>query len=283
MTAKRPLAASELAASLERLVDTFDASTLNPDPLQLVHRYSAPADQEVAGLLAAAFAYGRADQIVKTIGAMLQQMEPSPSQYLMDFEPAEARQRFAAFSYRFQKTNELVMALARISAVLRQYGSPGEAFRSCYREQDRDIGASLERFVALFADASSPAAMQYLFPAPSRGSACKRMNLYLRWMVRRSAPDLGLWTFVDPSRLVIPLDTHIHRITTFLGLNDRKSADWKTARQVTDRLAKIDPADPVRFDFALCRLGILDQCGRKKVRERCAVCLLSNVCRVRLH
>jgi uncharacterized protein (TIGR02757 family) len=121
--------------------------------------------------------------------------------------------------------------------------------------------------------------LQYLLTSPRDGSACKRMNLFLRWMVRRTTPDLGLWTFVDPAKLVMPVDTHIHRIATFLGLNRRKSADWKTARALTKRLASFDPADPIRYDFALCRLGILDLCSRKRRKENCDVCLLRDVCR----
>jgi len=123
------------------------------------------------------------------------------------------------------------------------------------------------------------AALRYLLTSPTDGSACKRMNLFLRWMVRRTPPDLGLWTFVDPAKLVMPFDTHIHRITTFLGLNRRKTPDWKAARLLTDRLARLDAEDPVRYDFALCRLGILDLCSRHKRKEQCDVCLLRDVCR----
>ena len=122
-------------------------------------------------------------------------------------------------------------------------------------------------------------ALRFLLTSPDDGSACKRMNLYLRWMVRRTSPDLGLWTFVDPAKLVVPLDTHVHRIATFLGLNRRKTADWKAARALTDRLARFDRADPVRYDFALCRLGILDLCSRRRRKENCDVCLLRDVCR----
>ncbi|MGH3522476.1 MAG: DUF2400 family protein, partial [Mycobacterium sp.] len=118
-----------------------------------------------------------------------------------------------------------------------------------------------------------------LLTSPADGSACKRLNLFLRWMVRRTSPDLGLWTFVDPAKLVMPLDTHIHRIATFLGLGRRKSADWKAARAITDRLATFNPEDPVRYDFALCRLGILDLCSRRRRKENCDVCLLRDVCR----
>jgi uncharacterized protein (TIGR02757 family) len=105
------------------------------------------------------------------------------------------------------------------------------------------------------------------------------MNLFLRWMVRRTPPDLGLWTFVDPARLVVPLDTHVHRIATFLGLSRRRTADWKAARALTDRLAQLDDADPVRYDFAICRLGILDLCSRTRRKENCDICLLRDVCR----
>jgi uncharacterized protein (TIGR02757 family) len=105
------------------------------------------------------------------------------------------------------------------------------------------------------------------------------MNLYLRWMIRRESPDLGLWTFADPAKLLMPVDTHVHRISTFLGLNTRKSADGRAAREITDRLAKFAPSDPVRYDFALCRLGILARCSRQRKKENCDVCLLRDVCR----
>ncbi|MGZ8830124.1 MAG: DUF2400 family protein, partial [Thermoanaerobaculia bacterium] len=115
--------------------------------------------------------------------------------------------------------------------------------------------------------------------SPTDGSACKRMNLFLRWMIRRGAPDLGIWTFADPAKLIMPLDTHVHRISAFLGLNRRKSADWKSASLLTERLREFDSSDPVRYDFAICRLGILDLCSRKRRKENCDVCQLRDVCR----
>lgn len=273
---KRPVSDDILRARLDALVATFDISTIEPDPLQVVHRFSNPRDQEIAGLIAAAFAYGRASIVVANAGTVLARMKPSPYEYLVKFDRAEAMARFAGFAHRFQKTRELVDLLERMSKIVREYGSIGEAFRACYDDNDPDIGPALEKFVALFADTK---ALEYLMPSPARGSACKRMNLFLRWMVRRTSPDLGIWTFVDPAKLLMPVDTHIHRIATFLGLNSRKSADWKAARQITDALARFDPADPVRYDFALCRLGILDLCSRKRRKENCDVCLLRDACR----
>ena len=273
MRRRKPLASGLLQQRLDELVATFDIRTIEPDPLQLVLRYDDPRDQEVAGLLAAAFAYGRAETIVANIGAVLAKMQPGPYAWLESFDSREAMRRFAGFSHRFHKTNDLVAFLGCIARVIRTHGSLGALFEEVYDRSEPDIAGSLARFVeALGADG-------YLTSSPLDGSACKRMNLYLRWMVRRTPPDLGLWTFVDPAKLVMPLDTHVHRIATFLGLSDRKSGDWKTARLLTDALARFDPADPVRYDFALCRLGILDLCSRKQRKENCDVCLLRDVCR----
>jgi uncharacterized protein (TIGR02757 family) len=275
-----------LRERLDLLVATFDISTLSPDPLELARRYDAPLDQELAGLLAAAFAYGRADVIVRNIGAMLARMGASPNAYLRDtFTRAEAARRFKGFTHRFHKAPELIALLERLARIIRTEGALGALFRDCYDGRDADIGPTLARFVGRIISAVPPASpaeqksLEYLLTSPNGGSACKRMNLYLRWMIRRTSPDLGLWTFADPAKLVIPVDTHIHRIATFLGLNRRQTADWKAARAITDRLARFDAADPVRYDFALCRLGILDLCSRKKRKANCDVCLLRDACR----
>jgi uncharacterized protein (TIGR02757 family) len=282
MPRRPPVPDALLKQRLDTLAATFDISTIAPDPLQLVLRFADPHDQEVAGLLAAAFAYGRAGIIVANIGVVLARMTPSPHRYLMTFQKNAAAKRFAGFAHRFHKTRELIDLFDCLASVVRSYGSVGALFRECYDESDADIGPALARFTGALIGARRSPALRYLLTSPLDGSACKRMNLYLRWMIRRTPPDLGLWTFADPAKLVMPLDTHIHRITSFLGLNTRKSADWKTARALTDRLASFDASDPVRYDFALCRLGILDRCGIRKRKENCDVCVLNDVCRVRL-
>jgi uncharacterized protein (TIGR02757 family) len=273
---RNPVRHEVLRERLDALVATFDVTTIEPDPLQLVLRYDDPLDQEVVGLIAAAFAYGRADIVVRNVGAVLARMGSSPYAYLRDGVRAKD---FAGFAHRFHKAPDLVLLLRRIAAVLASHGSLGALFRDCYDAADADIAPALARFVAAILGPAPTPALRYLLTSPTDKSACKRMNLYLRWMVRRTAPDLGLWTFVDPAKLVMPVDTHIHRIATFLGLNRRKTADWKAARLLTDRLASFDPADPVRYDFALCRLGILDLCSRKRRKENCDVCQLRDVCR----
>ena len=290
----RPVRHELLRERLDSLVATFDISTIEPDPLQLVLRYTDPYDQEVAALIAAAFAYGRADIVVRNAGAVLGAMGSSPHAFLLTFDETEALTRFKGFAHRFHKTPDLVALLQRLAAVVQKYGSIGELFRECYDDRDEDIGPSLARFVEkILSPLPAPrgeggrrpgeGSLHYLLTSPNDGSACKRMNLFLRWMVRRTAPDLGIWDFVDPAKLVVPLDTHVHRIAKFLGLTKRKSADWRTARAVTDRLATFDASDPVRYDFAICRLGILDLCSRKRRKENCDVCLLRDVCRFPVH
>ena len=277
---KQPVRRQVLRERLDALVATFDISTITPDPLQLVLRYDDPGDQEVAGLLAAAFAYGRADIVVANVSRVLERMDPSPFDYLVAFDGQRAMADFAGFAHRFHKTPELVALLERIAVAIEEYGSLGALFRQCYRAEDSDIGPSLARFVdTLLAPCQEQKALHYLLTSPKDGSACKRMNLFLRWMVRRTPPDLGIWDFVDPAKLVVPLDTHVHRIATFLGLNKRKTPDWKAARSLTDRLAQFDRQDPIRYDFAICRLGILDLCSRKRRKENCDVCMLRDVCR----
>lgn len=279
MKRRRPVSDALLRERLDGLVATFDIATITPDPLELVLRQEDPRDGEIAGIIAAAFAYGRAETVVANAGLVLRRMTPSPHEYLATFSRSEATKRFAGFAHRFHKTNDLVLFLSVLADALKRYGTLGALFRECHNPAEADIGPSLTRFVMKLRNGHSDPALRYLLTSPEDGSACKRMNLFLRWMVRRTSPDLGLWTFVSPSQLVMPVDTHIHRIATFLGLNDRKSADWRAARQITDALARFDAADPVRYDFAICRLGILDLCSRTRKKESCDACQLRDVCR----
>lgn len=280
---RRPLRTDLLKTRLDELVATFDVSTISPDPLELVLRYAEPHDQEIAGLIAAAFAYGRADIVVRNAGWVLKLMGDSPADFLLSFDRERDGERFRNFSHRFQKAPELLDLLDSISFALRRHGSLASLF-SAGDDGRGDIERPLAHFVETLVGAHPLSderrrALSYLLPSPAGGSACKRMNLFLRWMVRTSAPDLGIWRQIDPARLVIPLDTHVHRITAFLGLNERKTVDWTAARRVTDALARLDAADPVRYDFAICRLGILDLCSRKRAKENCDACLLRDVCR----
>jgi uncharacterized protein (TIGR02757 family) len=159
------------------------------------------------------------------------------------------------------------------------------------RVEDRDVAGLLSRAVARIESLDWRPALggrrrrlpdrhpaRFFFPDPAAGSACKRWNLYLRWMVRKDRLDFGLWPGIPPAKLVIPTDTHVHLVARRLGLTRRRAADWRTAREITDRLARFDRDDPVRFDYALCRIGIFGICQPVAIRSRCHECAARDAC-----
>jgi uncharacterized protein (TIGR02757 family) len=257
-----------LKAFLDHLYQTFDLSMLAPDPLDVVRRCRTPEDREVAGLIAASLAYGRAEHIVRTVEQTMAAMDDRPYRFTLRFDPARDAARFSHFVYRFTRGEDLVCLIALLQHALRTYGSLGQLFASGYQPTDPHIGPALTRFVetllstpcpSVYSDGAIPttAGVRYLLPSPRSGSACKRLNLYLRWMVRRGdAIDFGLWRDISPAKLIIPLDTHVARIARLLRLTTRRQPDWAMAEETTDALRACDPDDPVKYDVALCHWGM---------------------------
>ncbi|MEK6775760.1 MAG: TIGR02757 family protein [bacterium] len=279
-----------LKKTLDRLFHTYDIHHISSDPLVLVHGFKQPEDQEVAGLIAAVFAYGRVAQIQKTVRTILDRMEGSPYKFIRGFEPDRDAEYFRGIVHRFNNGTDILCLIFGLKKILKKYGSIKELFLKGYDSRHEDIGEALSAFVDSFLNLDySPimgtrvlprdAGVRFLFPSPRDRSACKRLNMYLRWMVRRDdGLDLGLWREVSPSKLVIPLDTHLFRISSRLGLTRRRSPDWETAREVTRNLKLLDPSDPVKYDFALARLGILKQCTKQRDIKQCKICPLHRIC-----
>ena len=257
---------SALFDQLETLYQTFDLSMLSPDPLEVVRRLSEPADQETAGLIAAVLAYGRAERIVYAVEHLLELMDNEPYSFIYHFDVERDGQRFDSFVYRFSRGRDIVALLTLMQQALHRYGSLGHLFAAGYRASDRNTGPALIRFVETLLDYPCPvyldariprkAGVRYFLPSPRAGSACKRLNLYLRWMVRHDEIDLGHWQAISPAKLIMPIDTHVARISRKLGLSRRQQADWKMAEEVTKALSLYDPDDPVKYDFALCHWGM---------------------------
>jgi uncharacterized protein (TIGR02757 family) len=283
-----------LAEHLDGLYRAYGAETIATDPILFVHRYAADEDREVAGWIASAFAYGQVPVIQSSVEKLLAVLGPRPARFLgsvRDFR-ALARGPLRGFRHRFHGAADaaaLLYAIARAREA--GDGSVRAFFEAGRSDEDRDVSGLLSRAVrrltaldyrpALGAKrlpASSP--VRHFLPDPASGSACKRWNLYLRWMVRRDALDFGIWRGIPTRMLVVPTDTHVHRIARRLGLTRRRTADWKTAREITDGLARFDPADPVRFDYALCRIGILDICRPRPSQCRCGDCPVREACGV---
>jgi len=285
-----PTTTRRLKARLDRLYRTFDLEFLATDPLEFVHRYASAGDREVVGLVAASLAYGRVANIRKSLEYVFGVMGESPFRFVTSLDPDRALRLFAPFVHRFNDGRDIVCLLYFARQMIERSGSIGGFFLEGDDPGARNVRGGLASFSAralaldsapVYGSKALPpgAGVRFFFPSPEGGSACKRMNLYLRWMVRRGDDlDFGLWKGVSPSRLVIPLDTHIARISRNIGLTARRSPGWAMAEEITEALKRLDPEDPVKYDFSLCRLGILDRCPKKMDPRKCERCLIKGVC-----
>ena len=227
---------------------------VHPDPLEVLYDYPETADREVAGLVAACLSYGRVRSILASVRDALGRM-PSPRAWLTEATDEQFRGAFAGFRHRFAKGEQMAALLLGARRLVERHGSLNAAFAVRLKPHDETVAEALAGFAAELREAAG-GLDAHLLPCPARGSACKRLHLFLRWMVRRDAVDPGGWTGVSPTQLVVPLDVHMHRICTALGLVHRKGADLKAALEVTAAFRRFAPDDPVRYDFALTRLGI---------------------------
>jgi len=232
------------------------------DPLLCVHKFTNDDDIEACAFLASSIAYGRAEMIVRNVNTLLDKMEGSPSSFIMDTTLKEKRKIFKGFKHRFNVSDDIALLLDCLRYVRIEHGGLEALYRAVpqketVREQLDHYTVTIKKIARLLSKSVHPT-FDYLFPSPSSGSACKRLNMFLRWMVReRDGIDFGLWKNVSPSLLIMPVDTHIAQIATLLGFTKRRTADWRMAEEITGALRKFDTNDPVRFDFSLCRAGMV--------------------------
>jgi len=251
--AKRPTAA--VSAALNRCYAELNrAEYISPDPLAPVRRYADPQDQEIVGLTTSSLAFGNVKTILTSCERVLS-MFPKPADSIDSMLRSERSACLAGFRHRYVTGADVADMLHGAAAIRREHGTLGRAFQACIAPEDTNVLPALSRFTNLFrAHSSQP--KNYLIADPARGSACKRLLMYLRWMVRRDAVDPGPWRHVPESMLVVPMDTHMHRISRALGFTKRNTADLRAALEVTAAFRRVAPDDPVKFDFALTRLGI---------------------------
>ena len=278
-----------LKPELDRLYQSFNYQHSATDPIQIVRRYTRPDDLEVVAFCAASLAFGRVASVLQSIERLVAIMGRRPAEYVRRFEPARDAAAFAGLVHRWTRERDLIALLWIIRQMLERSGSIEGFFLEGYDEAAPDLAGALDNFSARAMALDLKAAygripkrpgVGYFFPSPSKGSACKRLNLFLRWMVRRDALDLGVWTRVSASKLVVPLDTHVIRVGRCLQLTRYTSPGWKMACDITASLTRIDPADPVRYDFSICHLGMMNACGFSRAQGD-AQCPLRGVCRPR--
>jgi uncharacterized protein (TIGR02757 family) len=278
-----------LGLKLDKLYASFNYPDSAADPIQIVRRYERADDREVVGLCAASLAFGRVGSVLQSIERLLEVMGAEPAAYVRAFDPRRDGPSFAGLVHRWTRGPDLVALLWVMKQMIDRAGSIEGFFLEGYDPEANDIEGALDSFstralaldlTAAYGRVPKRPGINYFFPRPSAGSACKRLNLFLRWMVRRDALDLGVWTRVSPSKLVVPLDTHVIRVGRCLRLTTYTSPGWRMARDITASLRRLDPDDPVKYDYALCHLGMMNACGFNRPQKD-AQCPLRDLCHPR--
>jgi uncharacterized protein (TIGR02757 family) len=243
-----------LARALDRIYNRYNRRELvDTDPLGHVYRFTDGANREIVGLLAAALAFGKVEQIRRSLDRLLDRLG-APAACLENTGRRELEERLDGFRHRFVTGKDVADLLEGVRRLVGRWGSLNRYYVAHCRGPGREPLEAAGRLAeGLGAARTRP---NYLVPLPARGSACKRLHLYLRWMVRRDDVDPGVWEGVPASELMIPLDTHMHRICGRLGLVRRRQADGRAVREASDAFRTICPDDPVRYDFALTRIGM---------------------------
>ena len=228
---------------------------VHPDPLEFLYHYEDLPDREIVAFIASSLAYGRVAHILKSVSSVLERMAPSPSIFLQQTSLKALRRTFSGFKHRFTNGDKLSSMLFGIRRVLEKHGSLNACFLTGLNADDDTILPALSHFSTELTTLANHR-LDHLVPLPSKGSACKRLNLFLRWMVRSDEVDPGEWENVPPAKLIVPVDIHMHRICRFLGITARKQADMRAAVEITKAFQTISPEDPVKYDFCITRLGI---------------------------
>lgn len=272
--------------ALDRLYASFNHPDSALDPIQIVRRYPRVDDREVVAFVAAGLAFGRVASVMASIEAVCAVLGPSPAAFIRQFDPDRHSDRLHPLVHRWTKGADFVGLLWVIRQLVERDGSLERSFVAGLDREAPDVEQALEAFSARARAISLRPAYgrqprrpgaHYFFSRPSTGSACKRLNLFLRWMVRTDGVDPGGWTSVPARQLVVPLDTHTIRVGKCLRLTRRASPGWKMAAEITAALRQYDPDDPVRYDFALCHLSMMGGCGYG-TKQGDSQCLLRGHC-----
>ena len=279
----------ELKPVLDRLYSNFNHADSATDPIQIVRRFARDDDREIVAFIAAALAFGRVSSVLQSIERVLAVIGPAPAAYVRGFDPARDRASFDGIVHRWIREADIVALLWVLRQMIDRAGSIEGFFLEGDDPSAEDVADALDSFStralaldlkAVYRRVPKRAGVGYFFPRPSAGSGCKRLNLFLRWMVRQDALDLGVWRRVSPSRLIVPLDTHVIRVGRCLRLTTYTSPGWRMARDITRSLRRLDADDPVKYDFSVCHLGMMNACGFSRPQAD-SQCPLRGACRPR--
>jgi len=247
----------DLKIFLDQKVEQFNQpSFINPDPVSIPHLFTKKQDIEIAGLMSAVLAWGKRATIIRKCKELMLWMDNDPYQFILHHKETDLKP-FEEFRHRTFNGTDALYFIAALKFLYRQYPSLEDVF--AVAPADKTVEQGIIRFHHLFFSLENyPHRTKKHLSTPERKSTCKRINMFLRWMVRQdhNGVDFGLWKKISPAQLVCPLDLHVDRVGRSLKLIQRKQTDWLTALELTENLKILDPRDPVKYDFALFGLGI---------------------------
>lgn len=257
---------NKLKKILDELYISYKHAFSSKDPVWLLHTFNDERDAELAGFITAVYTYGSVDQINKFTRLFMERLNNKPYEFIINFSKHKDKKYLEGLNYRFNTSGDAIKLVNALNSVIIKYGSLKNLFLAGYNNEDKNIIPALTYFSKVINSyIPSPLGREgrglksfshYMVSNPAGGSASKRMNLFLRWMVRKDEIDPGLWDDIPASKLIIPVDTHIARVSKKLNLVKRKSVDIKFAIELTETLKRFDAGDPVKYDFSLCHMGI---------------------------
>ncbi len=258
---KKKLSHSDLKDFLEEKYHLYNRKNfISSDPVSIPHRFTSQEDIEIAGFLAATIAWGQRTTILKNAGDILKKMDLAPHQFVLNFKKKDLTV-FDGFVHRTFNDEDLKVFLFSLQRIFRKYGTLENLLRQFLVSGETDMSAVISKWrTEFFKIDHNPRTLKH-FSDPLKGSATKRINMFLRWMVRKDefGVDFGLWKSMSSEILTCPLDVHSGRVARKLGLLQRTQNDWKAAAELTKKLKTFDPKDPVKYDFALFGLGVFEK------------------------
>lgn len=256
------IATKSLADFLNRKAAEYNRPAfIKDDPISIPHLFTTKQDIEIAGLFAAVFAWGNRTTIIRKASELVQLMDMAPYQFIMDSDPKKLK-ALNSFKHRTFNSTDLLYFIEFLHHHYARHNSLEAAFTKGMSPGDPDVEQGLKGFYEHFFSLEDvPARTRKHIATPARKSSCKRLNMYLRWMVRKdnNGVDFGIWQHISMAQLVCPIDLHVARVAKRFGLLQRPQTDWLAARELTGQLRRFDPADPARYDFALFGLGVVEK------------------------
>ena len=239
---------------LDKLVKKYETKEfIKDDPVRFAHRYKNKNDIEIASFIAALFAFGRREAFINKLDNLFDFMQNEPYNFILNFKGYN--EALKDFVYRFVKSEDLFSLLNALNKLYANDNlSLEELFANGYKKSDM-LNYVTKYFYSTLNNAPTQG-FCHLFARPEKGGAMKRMNMFLRWMIRKSEVDIGLWNFIKKNELLIPLDVHVGNVSRSLGLLKRNANDFKSVIELTQKLKEFDPNDPVKYDFALFGAGV---------------------------